>query len=155
MPKNAAPPLCPKCHKSMHFIVVKTGGRKFRCVDCDKPDPLKLPEGKAQGSVPASGVSIPRLRAEKLAVGMEPNSPLPIIEQKFLRTTLPRTQGATMTSRTSTEQKWHEQSQLARNEAAKIPPGKERETLLRKARQLETASHINDWLSSPGLKPPM
>jgi hypothetical protein len=44
MPKNAAPPICPKCHKSMHFILVKTGGRKFRCIDCDIPDPLHLPE---------------------------------------------------------------------------------------------------------------
>jgi hypothetical protein len=25
---------------------------------------------------------------------------------------------------------------------------------LRRARQAETASHINDWLASPGLQPP-
>jgi hypothetical protein len=25
---------------------------------------------------------------------------------------------------------------------------------LRKARQAETAAHINDWLTSPGLQPP-
>jgi hypothetical protein len=42
-----------------------------------------------------------------------------------------------------------------RAEAEKLPPGKhEREMLLRKARQAETARHINDWLSSPGLQPP-
>jgi hypothetical protein len=29
-----------------------------------------------------------------------------------------------------------------------------REQLLRRARQAETASHINDWLRSPGLQPP-
>jgi hypothetical protein len=29
-----------------------------------------------------------------------------------------------------------------------------RELLLRRARQAETASHINQWLSSPGLQPP-
>jgi hypothetical protein len=29
-----------------------------------------------------------------------------------------------------------------------------RDALLRKARQLETASQINQWLSSPELKPP-
>jgi hypothetical protein len=34
------------------------------------------------------------------------------------------------------------------------PPGKEREELLRKARQAETASRIDEWLSSPGLQPP-
>jgi len=31
---------------------------------------------------------------------------------------------------------------------------KEREALLRKARQLKNASQINQWLSSPALKPP-
>lgn len=29
-----------------------------------------------------------------------------------------------------------------------------RELLLRRARQAETASHISEWLSSPGLAPP-
>src|SRR5206468_8098410 len=29
-----------------------------------------------------------------------------------------------------------------------------RELLLRRARQAETASHINNWLRSPGLQPP-
>jgi hypothetical protein len=29
-----------------------------------------------------------------------------------------------------------------------------RELLLRRARQAETASHMNEWLSSPGLAPP-
>ena len=32
--------------------------------------------------------------------------------------------------------------------------GPERDTLMEKIRQIETASHINEWLSSPGLKPP-
>ena len=42
-----------------------------------------------------------------------------------------------------------------REAAEKEPPGsKARELLLRRARQAETASHINDWLSSPGLQPP-
>jgi hypothetical protein len=35
-----------------------------------------------------------------------------------------------------------------------VPIGKERESLLRKARQLETASRIDEWLSSPGLQTP-
>jgi hypothetical protein len=35
-----------------------------------------------------------------------------------------------------------------------LPQGRERELLSRKVRQLETASHINEWLSSTGLKPP-
>lgn len=59
-----------------------------------------------------------------------------------------------MTRKITIEQKWHQQSEAAKNEAQKLPYGKEREALLRKARQLETASQINQWLSSPGLKPP-
>jgi hypothetical protein len=38
--------------------------------------------------------------------------------------------------------------------AKSLPHGRERELLSRKARQLETSLHINEWLSSPGLKPP-
>ena len=44
MPKNPPPPACSKCNKPMHFMLVRTGGRKFRCIDCDVPDPLRLPE---------------------------------------------------------------------------------------------------------------
>jgi hypothetical protein len=52
------------------------------------------------------------------------------------------------------EQNWRKQSEAAKNEAQKLPPGKERDALARKARQLKTASQINQWLSSPELKPP-
>ncbi len=52
------------------------------------------------------------------------------------------------------EEKWHQQSEAAKNEAQRLPPGKERDALIRKARQLETASQINQWLSSPELRPP-
>ena len=41
-----------------------------------------------------------------------------------------------------------------REEAKLMGPGFDREALLRKARQTETAAHIDEWLSSPGLKPP-
>jgi hypothetical protein len=54
----------------------------------------------------------------------------------------------------SLEEKWHEQAEAFKLEAEKLPFGKEREELLRKARQLETASHINEWITSPGLEPP-
>jgi hypothetical protein len=37
---------------------------------------------------------------------------------------------------------------------AELQPGPERDQLLQKLRQLDTASHINEWLSSPGLQPP-
>ena len=52
------------------------------------------------------------------------------------------------------EQKWHQLSETTWDEAEKLPPGKEREALERKARQLETASQINKWLASSELKPP-
>ena len=54
----------------------------------------------------------------------------------------------------SIEEKWPEQAEAFRCEAEQLPYGKEREELLHKARQLETASHVNEWLSSPGLAPP-
>ena len=41
-----------------------------------------------------------------------------------------------------------------REEAKKLPHGIQREELLRKARQAETASHMSEWLTSPGLQPP-
>jgi hypothetical protein len=39
-------------------------------------------------------------------------------------------------------------------QVAKLPPSPQRDGLLRKIRQLETASHMNEWLSSPGLQSP-
>jgi hypothetical protein len=47
-----------------------------------------------------------------------------------------------------------QEAERLRQNARTVPIGKERENLLRKARQLETASHINEWLSSPGLQTP-
>jgi len=60
-----------------------------------------------------------------------------------------------MINKKTVEQKWHEQSEAAKQEAAKLPYGKLKSELLREARQLETASRISLWLSSPGLQPPM
>src|SRR5258705_4849021 len=51
----------------------------------------------------------------------------------------------------SSGQKWHEQAEAFKCEAEKLPYGRERDELLRKARQLETASRINEWVSFPGL----
>ena len=39
-------------------------------------------------------------------------------------------------------------------QAADLRPGPKKDDLLKKIRQLETASHMNEWLSSPGLQPP-
>jgi len=42
----------------------------------------------------------------------------------------------------------------ARSSADELPPGPAKEELLRKARQAETASHLDKWANSPGLQPP-
>jgi hypothetical protein len=41
-----------------------------------------------------------------------------------------------------------------RKQAEGLPPCVRRDELMRKARQAETASHMNEWLTSPGLQPP-
>jgi hypothetical protein len=41
-----------------------------------------------------------------------------------------------------------------REQAAKLPPGPDRDMLLTKVRQAETALHLEDWANSPGLQPP-
>jgi hypothetical protein len=38
--------------------------------------------------------------------------------------------------------------------AEELPPGPAKDDLLRKARQADTASHIDEWVNSPGLQPP-
>jgi hypothetical protein len=45
-------------------------------------------------------------------------------------------------------------AQEVRVQAEQLPPGPEREALLKKARQADIASHIDDWAFSPGLQPP-
>jgi hypothetical protein len=47
-----------------------------------------------------------------------------------------------------------QEAERLRKEAEKMPHGKDRELLLRRARQAETASHVNEWLASPGLLSP-
>ena len=38
--------------------------------------------------------------------------------------------------------------------ARHLPPGPERDAMLTRARQMDVANHMNEWLSSPGLLPP-
>ena len=57
--------------------------------------------------------------------------------------------------KTSFEERLAEEARQFKEAAEKEPPGsKARELLLRRARQAETASHMSDWLSSPGLASP-
>ena len=39
-------------------------------------------------------------------------------------------------------------------QAEALPPGPERDDLLKKAHQADTAAHIDDWANSTGLLPP-
>jgi hypothetical protein len=56
---------------------------------------------------------------------------------------------------TTFEERLAEEARRFRAAAEEQPPGSTaRELLLRRARQAETASHMNSWLSSPGLAAP-
>ena len=52
------------------------------------------------------------------------------------------------------DQRLTDEARRLRKEAQGTPPGIDRERLIRKARQAETASHISEWLASPGLQSP-
>jgi hypothetical protein len=54
----------------------------------------------------------------------------------------------------SFEERLAAETQRLKTQAKASPPGTQREGLLRKARQAETASHISQWLNSPGLASP-
>lgn len=41
-----------------------------------------------------------------------------------------------------------------REKAASLPPGVERDVLLKKARQADDASAVNDWANAQGQRPP-
>ena len=41
-----------------------------------------------------------------------------------------------------------------RAKAVLLPEGPERDELLRKAGQADTASHLDEWIASSGLRPP-
>jgi predicted trehalose synthase len=41
-----------------------------------------------------------------------------------------------------------------REKALRLPPGVEREAMLRRASRADTAAHLDDWINSPGLQPP-
>lgn len=46
-----------------------------------------------------------------------------------------------------------QEAALMRERARGLPPGKDRDILIKRARQAEVAAHINEWLTSPGLRP--
>jgi hypothetical protein len=47
-----------------------------------------------------------------------------------------------------------QQAENLRKQAEEMPAGVRRDELMKKARQAEMTAHLDDWLSSPGLRPP-
>jgi hypothetical protein len=54
----------------------------------------------------------------------------------------------------SLEARLSEEAKRLRAEAKLLPPGAARDEMIRRARRAEIAAHINEWLTSPGLRPP-
>lgn len=96
----------------------------------------------------ADGVRDPvRLRASVFAMAGELSASSKV--NLHLKKRRPRTaHTATFDERLTNEARRLEQ------QAKTMRPGKDREMLLRKARQTKTAARINEWLSSPGLTSP-
>jgi hypothetical protein len=65
-----------------------------------------------------------------------------------------RHEAAPVKHQASFDERLAAEAQRLKEQAKSLPAGRDRETLLRKARQSETAAHINGWLMSPGLTPP-
>lgn len=55
---------------------------------------------------------------------------------------------------TSLDERLARQAQESRERAGQLPPGNERDLLLKRARQAHAAARINEWINSPGLQPP-
>jgi hypothetical protein len=45
-------------------------------------------------------------------------------------------------------------SKDVRDRASLLPPGAEKDELFRKADQADTAARLDEWVNSPGLRPP-
>jgi hypothetical protein len=54
----------------------------------------------------------------------------------------------------SFEERLAQEARRLSEEASRLPICKEREELLRQARQVDTASHMTEWLPCVGMQPP-
>jgi hypothetical protein len=54
----------------------------------------------------------------------------------------------------SLEARLSEEGKRLRAEAKLLPPGAVRDEMIRRAWRAEIAAHINEWITSPGLRPP-
>ncbi len=52
------------------------------------------------------------------------------------------------------EERLRDQAKADREQAERLPPGRERDEFLTRARRADTALHLAEWLTSPGLQPP-
>jgi len=52
------------------------------------------------------------------------------------------------------EERLRIQASTDRERAEALPPGRERDELLTRARRADTASHLSEWLRSPGPQSP-
>jgi hypothetical protein len=56
--------------------------------------------------------------------------------------------------KTDFEAQLDQEAKRLKQAAWRLPPGSERDELMRRARRLNVAAHLNEWMSSPGLQPP-
>jgi hypothetical protein len=59
-----------------------------------------------------------------------------------------------LASRSAFEERVFRAAKDLKVQAWRMPPGPERDALLRRARRMDIANHMNEWLSSPGLQAP-
>jgi hypothetical protein len=55
---------------------------------------------------------------------------------------------------TTLQDRVEEWAKQVREQADRLPPGPDRDALLKKVRQTETALHLDKWAASPELQPP-
>jgi hypothetical protein len=55
---------------------------------------------------------------------------------------------------TTLEERLDQAGRRLREQAKRLPPGPERDEFNHKARQVEAASRLSDWLATPGSPPP-
>ena len=100
--------------------------------------------------VPGAHCSHRRTMSWQLSVMRTPVALPPILKRMEQR--MPEHRRFTQTI--SLEESLPEEAKRLRKQAQGTPPGIERERLVRRARQLETASRMNEWLTSRGLQTP-
>jgi hypothetical protein len=54
----------------------------------------------------------------------------------------------------SFDERLHRAADQARQQAQQLPAGAQRDLLMKKASQAETAAHINQWVTAPGARSP-